>query len=137
MRARLGWLAIVLACVLGSAGCSKTAKVVAPQPQVVGGSEFEYSLQFSNQQGGYTVSHVQYADADGVVRQSSYQGPLWVQTVKLKPGQRMYVRADVSFDAVLTGSAQIVGPDGFYRGDRCERVDGPGAATVEIDQILK
>jgi hypothetical protein len=48
----------------------------------------------------------------------------------------MYLRADVTFESVLTGSAQIVG-NGFYRGDNIERVDGPGGAIVQIDQILK
>jgi hypothetical protein len=136
MRAQLIWLAIVLGCVLGTVGCKGASKVVAPQPPAITASEFQYSLRFSNQEGGYTVTRAEYADADGIVRQVDYLRPLWAQTVSLKPGQRMYLRADVTFDAVLTGSAQIVG-GGFYRGASCERADGPGTAVVEIDQILQ
>jgi hypothetical protein len=68
MRYRPALLAIVLAFVVASAGCTKSSEVVAPPPPVVGSSEFQYSLQFSNQDGGYTVTHVEYADADGIVR---------------------------------------------------------------------
>ncbi|HZT62664.1 MAG TPA: hypothetical protein VFA36_05980 [Burkholderiales bacterium] len=136
MRARLASLAIVLALVQGAAGCAKTSKVVAPEPPAVVASEFQYSLHFSNQDGGFAVTHAEYADADGIVRQINYQPPLWVQTVKLKPGQRMYLRADVTFASVLTGGAQITG-EPLYRGDLLERVDGPSSATVVIDQIFE
>ncbi len=140
MRSRLAWLAIVLACVLGAAGCSKSTKVVAPQPEppAVAASEFEYSLNISSGGWSYavTVTHAEYADANGIVRQISHPSPLWTQIVKLRPGQRMYLRADVTYESTVTGGAQIVGAT-LYRGDLLERVDGPGTATTMIDQILK
>lgn len=137
MRERHATLAIVLACVLAGAGCGRTSRVVSPQPAVVESSEYRYSLHFSGQDGGFTVTRLEYADGDGIVRQATYQAPVWVQTIKLKPGQRMYLRADITFDSVVTGGPQILGPADFYRGDLIERVDGPGAATVMVDQILK
>ena len=139
MRAGIVSLVTALACVLGALSCGKTLKIVAPQqpPPVVGPSELQYSLHFSNQDGGCTVTHAEYADADGIVQPITLlpEDVNWTQTVQLKPGQRMYLRADVTFGSILTGGAQIVGAD-LYRGDLLERVDGPSTATVKIDQVV-
>jgi len=138
MRAPLVLLTILLVSIVGASGCGKSSNVMAPQPPpVVQASEYQYSIRFIQQEGGYTVTRLEYADADGTVRQASYEWPGWDQTVKLKPGQRLYVRAEVSYESVGIGWVQIAGPNGFNRIDQLERVDGPAVGTIEVDEILR
>jgi len=138
MRTRLFPLTIALLSILGASGCGDSSNVVAPQPPpVVQASTYQYSIRFMQQEGGYTVTRLEYADADGNVQQASYQWPGWTQTVELKPGQRLYVRADVTYESIGLGWVQVAGPDGFNRIDRLERADGPAVGTVEVDEILK
>lgn len=133
------WRAIAIVCVLAGTGCSKTPtapKTEQPPPAVVS-SEFQYSVGSFFADSGYTVTRLEYADADGVVRQVDYQPPLWRQTIRLKTGDRMYVRAEVEFPSILAGGIQIVGPPGFYASDRAERVDGPATSVLVVDQVVK
>lgn len=134
------WQAIVIVCMLGTAGCSKTP-TTAPEtaaPPVVVSSEFLYSVGSFFADSGYTVTRLEYADANGVVRKVDYQAPLWQQTIRLKPGDRMYVRAEVDFPSILAGGIQVTGePSGFYASDKVERVDGPATSVLVIDQIVK
>jgi hypothetical protein len=132
------WQASVMICILGAIGCSKTPTtapktVVSP---VVESSEFQYSLGAFFADSGYTVKSLEYADLNGVVRKVDYQAPLWRQTVRLKPGDRMYVRAEVEFPSILAGGIQIDSP-GFYDSDMVERTDGPATSVLVIDKIVK
>jgi hypothetical protein len=99
-------------------------------------SEFQYQVGAFFADSGYAVKSLEYADANGVVRKVDYQAPLWRQTVSLKPGDRMYVRAEVDFESILAGGIQIDSP-GFYSSDMVERLDGPAASVLVIDQIVK
>lgn len=139
MRVRGMWLAIVIVCTLGATGCSKTPtsapRTVVPPPVV--SSDYTYSVGSFFADSGYAVKRLEYADANGVVRKVDYQAPLWKQTVSLKPGDRMYVRAEVDFPSILAGGIQVVGPPGFYASDGIERVDGPATAVLVIDEIVK
>ena len=133
------WPAVAIACMLGASGCSKTA-TTAPEPvvpPVVVSSEFQYSVGSFFADSGYTVRSLEYADENGVVRKGDYRSPVWRQTVSLKPGDRMYVRAEVSFASILAGGIQVVGPPGFYASDMAERVDGPATSVLVIDRIVK
>jgi hypothetical protein len=133
------WQAILIVCMLGATGCSKTP-TTAPKtvvPPVVVSSEFEYQVGAFFADSGYTVKRLEYADANGVVRKVDYQAPLWRQTVSLKPGDRMYVRAEVEFTSILAGGIQIVGSPAFYTSDRVERLDGPATSVLVVDQIVK
>ena len=87
--------------------------------------------------GGTSVKRLEYADPNGVVRKVDYQAPLWKQTVRLKPVDRMYVRAEVEFTSILAGGIQVVGSPGFYASDMVERADGPSTSVLVIDQIVK
>jgi len=138
MSTRGIWQVVVTVGILGASGCSAPTtapKTVAP-PAVVS-SEFQYSVRFTYADGGYTVKSLEYADANGVVRKVDYQAPLWAQTITLKRGDRMYVRAEVDFASGLTGSIQVVGPPGFYAADKVERLDGPASSVLVIDEIVK
>jgi len=55
----------------------------------------------------------------------------------LKPGDRMYVRAEVDFPSGLAAMIQIGGPSTFYRSSHVERLDGPATAVLVIDEIVK
>jgi hypothetical protein len=76
MKIRSIWQAIAIVIVLGAAGCSKSTtapKVVVPPAAV--SSEFKYSVGSFFADSGYTVKSLEYADADGVVRQVDYHAP--------------------------------------------------------------
>jgi hypothetical protein len=133
------WQAVVIVCILGANGCSRTP-TTAPRPVVTPGavsSEFQYSVRFTYADSGYAVNSLEYADPNGVVRKVDYKAPLWKQTLMLKPGDRIYVRAEVDFASGLAGSIQVVGPPGFYASDGVERLDGPATSVLVIDQIVK
>jgi len=142
MRLRNIWHVVALigiVCIVGVSGCSKPTntapmQVVAPAP---GSSDFQYSVRFTYADSGYSVKRLEYADPYGVVRKVDYHAPLWVQTLSLKPGDRMYVRAEVAFASGLTGSIQVVGPPGFHASANVERLDGPASAVLVIDEIVK
>lgn len=138
MRSRSIWRLVVIVCILGASGCSRTSPT-APETVVtpVVSTEYQYSVRFTYADSGYTVKLLEYADPNGVVRKVDYHGPLWTQTLRLKPGDRMYVRAEVEFESGLAGSIQIVGPPGFYAADRVERLDGPATSDLVIGQIVK
>ena len=139
MRIRGIGQAVVIVCMLGASGCSKTpttAPKTAVTPAVVS-SEFQYSVRFTYADAGYTVKRLEYADPNGVVRKVDYQAPLWEQTLRLKPGDRMYVRVEVDFASGLAGSIQVVGPPAFHAGDKVERLDGPATSVLVIDEIVK
>jgi hypothetical protein len=129
--------ALVIACVLGASGCSKppstAPKTVVPPATV---SDFQFQLGAFFTDSAYTVKSLEYADANGVVRQADFQLPVWRQNVTLKTGDRMYVRAEVEFRSILAGGIQITTPD-FWAGDMVERVDGPGSVVLVVDQIVK
>ena len=72
-----------------------------------------------------------------MVRNAVYQTTPWKQTLTLKPGDRMYVRAEVDFPSGLAAMIQIGGPSTFYRSSRVERLDGPATAVLVIDEIVK
>src|SRR5262245_14872628 len=132
------WQTVVIVFLLGVTGCSKTS-TTAPEPVVppVVSSEYRYSAGSFYADSGYTMKTLEYADADGVVRKVDFPAPLWRQSVSLKPGDRMYVRAEIEFPSILAGRIQVVGPPGFYAGDLVERTDGPATAVLVIDQIVK
>jgi hypothetical protein len=139
MNLRKARTALVMCCVLGVSSCSK-APTTAPKvvaPAAVMSSEFEYSLGSFYADSGYTVKSLEYADAHGVVTRVAYQAPLWTQKVTLKPGDRMYVRAEVTFPSILSGGIQVVGPAPFYASAMAERLDGPATSVLVIDQIVK
>jgi hypothetical protein len=139
MNVRKVGTAFVIVCVLGASACSKSPttapKMVAPVAVV--SSEFEYSLGSFFADSGYTVNSLEYADANGVVTKVTYQAPLWTQKVTLKPGDRMYVRAEVAFPSILSGGIQVVGQPAFYASSMVERLDGPATSVLVIDQIVK
>lgn len=139
MRIRGISQAMAIICVLSANGCSKTT-TTAPKavvPPVVVSSDFQYSLGPFYADSGYTVTRLEYADANGVVRKADYQPPIWKQSIRLKTGDRMYVRAEVQFPSVLGGRIQVVGPPGFYASDKVERADGPATSVLVVDEIVK
>lgn len=100
-------------------------------------SEFEYTLGSFCADSGYTVKRLEYGDASGVVSKVDYQAPLRRQTVSLKPGDRMYVRAEGDFVSILAGGIQVLGPPGFMPAPWLKRVDGPATSVLVIDRIVK
>ncbi len=137
MRARSGLATMALFWILGAGGCTKDPVTEPEPPPLVRELEFEYSARFANSDGGFVVKRVEYADVDGVVREVRNPLPAWSHTLKLKRGDRMYIRAESDFDGAFWSAVQIVGPEEFYRGDRCERADGPGTCVVVIDQLVE
>lgn len=139
MRIRSMWQAVAMVGMLGANACARhtTAPVVAQPPAVVS-LPLEYQLGPFYADSGYTVRSVEYADANGVVVQGNYQVSLWRQTLSLKPGDRVYVRAVVDFRSVLAGGIQVVATSGgFYTSDMAERADGPATVVLTVDQVLK
>jgi hypothetical protein len=132
------WQAAAMVGILSLSSCSKhTTAPKVPEPPAVVSSEFEYSLGSFYADSGYTVKSLEYADANGVVRTVDYRDPLWRQTLVLKPGDRIYVRAEVAFQSILAGRIQVVGPAPFYAASIAERVDGPATVVLMVDQVLK
>ncbi len=136
MRARDTWKAVVLGCLLGGSGCSESP-VVGPEPPAPEVLEFHYSARFVNSDGGCVVRHVEYADASGSVREVTNPLPGWFQTLSLKRGDRIYMRAEVDFDAAFWSALQVRGPETFYRIAECLRVDGPGTCVLKIDELVE
>ena len=139
MRVRNLLQAMLVVCALGAGGCSKapgTAPKTVTPPAVVT-TDYEYDVRFTYTDRGYTVRRFEYADPSGVVKNAVYQTTPWKQTLTLKPGDRMYVRAEVDFPSGVAGGIQIVGPPGFYRSASVERLDGPATAVLVIDEIVK
>jgi hypothetical protein len=139
MRSRAIARAAIVACVLAVSGCSKPPATapIAPGPPAVVKSVFQYDVRFTYADSGYTVRSVEYADSNGVVRQVQFQPPVWNQWLRLKPGDRVYLRAEVEFKSALAGAVQVVGPPGYYRGVKCERADGPATSILVIDELVK
>jgi hypothetical protein len=139
MRFRRMLQLVAMVGILGASACSK--KTTAPQvaePPVVVSTKLQYQVGPFYADSGYTVSSLEYADGNGVVTKVVYPGLVWRQTLDLKPGDRIYVRAVVDFQSVLAGGVQVVGePTGFYAGDRAERADGPATVVLMVDQVLK
>jgi hypothetical protein len=96
-----------------------------------------YSVRHANYEGNYTVKLVEFADAQGVIRQARNTIPIWSLDLSLRPGDRIYVRAEIEFEGILWSAIQISGPDGFYLKSECTRLDGPGTCVLEIDRILE
>jgi hypothetical protein len=130
------WPAVVIVCILGASGCSKTPTTAPTTVVPPVSSEFQYQLGAFFADSGCTVKRLEYADPNGVVRKADYQAPLWRQTLSLKPGDRMYVRAEVEFRSILAGGIQIDSPE-FYDSDMVERVDGPATVVLVVDQVVK
>lgn len=137
MRAWRCWTAVALLWVMVLGGCAGESGTVTGTPPSVTELEFKYSVRFANSDGGYVVKRVEYADEYGVVREVRNPLPLWTETLVLRPGDRMYVRAETDYDGAFWSAVQVIGPDGRYRSDACERVDGPGTCVVVIDERVE
>ena len=130
--------AVAIAGLIGASGCSKHAEQpIVQTPQPVSSTQYEYQLGSFFADSGYTVKSLEYADANGVVQKVAYQGPLWRQTLELKPGDRMYVRAEIAYESILGGGIQITSPTPFYTSDMTERFDGPTTVVLMVDRIAK
>ena len=126
---------ILVGSVLAIAGCSK-APATAPATPAAGPSEFVFDVRFTYADSGYVVRDVEYADASGVVHKVDFHPPVWRTTLKLEPGDRLYLHAEVEYRSGLAGIVQISAP-GFYRSDRVESLDGPAIAVIQIDEPVK
>jgi len=123
--------------VLGVNACSKNS-VLEPQSPAATDLQLRYSARFGNQEGGYTVRYLEFADETGAVREVRNPQPVWSHTLTLKQGDRVYLRVEVEFESVMWTALQVMaaGQESYYRIASCERADGPGTCVLVIDEVV-